>query len=777
MKRFSEAVFLLVVLVCIGMGSSADTGTVPLSVKSGDYTVRNDPSGVLLIMTDCGYLCEPGKPLLPLKTLVLGLPPGAELSSIEGHGLNPRIITENMFLQPAPPVKPAIEQMFPALSTATQKQWKEQVQKSYSSDRPYPDEPIQLISTGSLRQYRYVAMSYTPFSYRPVSGRLTYYPEFKIAVKYTVSETGTECHDTVADNQVQRLFVNSDDIMPLYQTASPGNFPPENGIDFLILTTEELIPAVENAGFCSWKQSLGFTTQIIRVDDPEILASPGADTAEKIRSYLRENYLQWHLKYLLIVGNYDLIPMRYCYPYYLNHTNHAGHPDMWQTAGEVPTDYYYADLSLPDAESWDLDQDGYHGEYIHDAPDFLAEIAVGRIPSNDTDGVHYALEKIIRFEQDTGAWKEQVLHAGAIAYFANENHSGRELSDGAETLNTIEQLYMQDMTVTHFSEQDGLVPSEYPWQPLRYEPFTNAWRTGEYGLVNWSAHGWTDKVGRRVWDWDDGDNVPETGELSSPLFIDLAATLDDDKPSLVFALSCLVGYPEENDWGNMGIDLLTDPQYGAAAGVVSSSRIGWVSYGGGSELTVEYNHHLLDNPLGQRTYGEAVYDSKYYMNQYFTSHHYADYWNLYSFNLYGDPSLIREGTAPQPTPTPEPVELGVQLDMPGTEFLPGDTFFCNAVTSNPGEPILSVKLFVAMDLGIGTYWFWPGWKECPPDVDYMVFDLETGVSIQSVLEPFVWPKGAGTFSDARFIAAMIDESGAGIVGNIDTVSFGWSESP
>ena len=39
----------------------------------------------------------------------------------------------------------------------------------------------------------------------------------------------------------------------------------------------------------------------------------------------------------------------------------------------VPTDSYYADLSLSDAESWDLDGDTYYGEHGDDAPDFLAD--------------------------------------------------------------------------------------------------------------------------------------------------------------------------------------------------------------------------------------------------------------------------------------------------------------------------------------------------------------------------------------------------------------------
>jgi hypothetical protein len=165
-------------------------------------------------------------------------------------------------------------------------------------------------------------------------------------------------------------------------------------------------------------------------------------------------------------------------------------------------------------------------------------------------------------------------------------------------------------------------------------------------MVNWYAHGWSSEVAQKIWSWDDGDAVPETSnpnEMSWPVFISINSNLDDDYPSILFALSCMVGYPEPNAWGNLGIDLLTEPSYGASAGIVSGTRLVWVSTGGGEQHCYEFNRYLLNGPGGPEKLGEALYNSEFYCSQTYNWNHYAEYWDLFTFNLYGDPALERGG--------------------------------------------------------------------------------------------------------------------------------------
>jgi len=134
--------------------------------------------------------------------------------------------------------------------------------------------------------------------------------------------------------------------------------------------------------------------------------------------------------------------------------------------------------------------------------------------------------------------------------------------------------------------------------------------------------------------------------MSYPNIISTSSYLDDDYPSLVFVVSCLVGYPEPNAWGNLGVDLLTKPSFGPSAGIVSGSRVIWVSLGGGELLSYEFNHYLIDGPGGPEKIGNALYDSKFFCNQNYSWDHYSEYWNMFTYNLYGDPALKREGIEP-----------------------------------------------------------------------------------------------------------------------------------
>ena len=442
--------------------------------------------------------------------------------------------------------------------------------------------------------------------------------------------------DKVEKNDYNYLGLPQDQLMQTY--------------DYVIITDDDLIDSITSSGFIDWKESNGFNLKIVSITDSEITSQQGNDLAEKIRNFLRQYYLEWGINYVLIVGNYEKIPMRYCYPDPNNHRF-----DIFDyTAGEVPTDYYYADLSSSDADSWDLDGDGYYGEFGEDDPDFEPEVAVGRIPTKNAARITYTLEKTIAFEQDTSNWKTSALNAGAFFYFTNQNNNGRPSMDGAVLSYYIEQDLMDGWTVSHYSEQEGLETSEYDWPALNQNSFISDWKNGQYSIVNWQGHGWTNRVAHCVWSSDDGDDVPEDSEISWPNFISTNSDLDDDYPSIVTAVSCYVGCPEIYSVSNLGIDLLTNPSIGAAVGVVASARspygsIGWSpsNPGGSDSIIYEFNKNMIVN---QQRVGDALYNSKYYCNYNYGWNEYYEYIDVYTFNLYGDPSLVLQGIDVQGTP-------------------------------------------------------------------------------------------------------------------------------
>ncbi|PNX53682.1 MAG: hypothetical protein BV458_03235 [Thermoplasmata archaeon M9B2D] len=427
--------------------------------------------------------------------------------------------------------------------------------------------------------------------------------------------------------------------------------------DYVIITAENLYNAITSSTFIGWKTLIGHTVTIINITDSEITSQNGQDLPEKIRNFLRLNYQEAGITYALLVGDHATIPMRYCYP---DPTNHRFDIFDW-TSGEVPTDYYYADLSMSDADSWDLDGDGYYGEYGQDAPDFFPEIYVGRIPTSITSRITYTLNKITSFEQDTTEWKTNALNAGAFFYFTNEDYSGHPAMDGAKLSYYIETDTMTNWSISHYSEQQGLETSVYPWPALSESAFTSDWRNGQYSIVNWQGHGWTNRAARKIWSWDDGDNVPEASEISWIDFININSYLDDDYPSIITAESCYVGCPEPAPGGNLGIDLLTNPSMGASIGVIASARspygsLDWPTNPGGSDSIIyEFNRFLIND---SKAVGEALYDAKYYCNLHYGWDHYAEYLDMYTFNLFGEPSLVLGGITVENLPPDTPTITG-----------------------------------------------------------------------------------------------------------------------
>lgn len=173
--------------------------------------------------------------------------------------------------------------------------------------------------------------------------------------------------------------------------------------------------------------------------------------------------------------------------------------------------------------------------------------------------------------------------------------------------------------------------------------------------------------------------------------------LEDDYPSIIFAVSCNVGRPEDTGYGNFGIDLITNPSLGASVGVVSATRGAWIARNWPSEpgltesICYEFNRFLINGPEGPEKVGDALYDAKHYCNLNYSRDSFIEYWNLFCFNLYGEPALDRHASLAGVVDPPEQdLRQGITLEhaMPN----PSDG---NAVIRfglpEPGDISLSVQ--------------------------------------------------------------------------------------
>lgn len=121
-------------------------------------------------------------------------------------------------------------------------------------------------------------------------------------------------------------------------------------------------------------------------------------------------------------------------------------------------------------------------------------------------------------------------------------------------------------------------------------------------------------------------------------------------------------------------------------------------------------------------------------------------------------------------------DIEVDLRMPGSLFGPGSPCYLDLEIGNPSNAVSGASVFVALTVGTGDFWFYPGWVHYPPDVAMMTRDID-GHSQESlsILPVFIWPSGTGEFSGAQFLAAIVH--GGDLVSNLDEITFGWSETP
>ncbi|RLF38572.1 MAG: hypothetical protein DRN12_08235 [Thermoplasmata archaeon] len=403
--------------------------------------------------------------------------------------------------------------------------------------------------------------------------------------------------------------------------------------NYVIITLPEFESAL--ASFRTWKESIGYSVKVVTTS--WIYSHyTGRDLEEKIRNFLIDKYNEWKINYVLIVGSRDKIPMRLCYPL----PSHEGYDP-------TPTDYYYADLT----GDWDSDKDGYFGEYQQDNVDFCPEIYVGRIPADNVDKIQNICRNIINFESDNGAWKKNVLLLAAIIFYENQTMVGYKWhrSDGATLMEKCRNDIFEPngFNSTSMYEKEGIRPSIYKYDyPINHSNVLSEWKKG-YGIVNMLGHASNLQIGRLVWNYDDGNNVPEYPEEVEYIdFLQYAdgRSLTTEKPPIVFTSGCYQLWSSTN----MGRYFMEN---GAAVAFIGSTGGSWYNIsliwnderdGGTYSINYYFFYYLINR---DQKCGNALYNSKvYYYNHFMFTENKPEwifrcYDNLYGFNLYGDPSL------------------------------------------------------------------------------------------------------------------------------------------
>jgi len=241
----------------------------------------------------------------------------------------------------------------------------------------------------------------------------------------------------------------------------------------------------------SWKTSTGMHTALAIMESMNA-SFDGVDAPARIKRGIE----MWHrtcgVKYVLLVGDCDIFPIRYIHLDGLAQTA-AGlnSSDVLYSA----CDLYYADLY--DAHGyfhdWDADLNGHYGELWggwmmkHAGPinrdrlDMFPDIAVGRVPASNVSEVWNYVEKVVSYETHAAGsdWLQKALVVNTDPDLALFNSLSKQIGGN---------LTAEGFAVTSFYEADP----DNPPRPYRDRPsssvINNEINYGK-GFVNFAGHG------------------------------------------------------------------------------------------------------------------------------------------------------------------------------------------------------------------------------------------------------------------------------------------------
>jgi hypothetical protein len=606
MKRVPVTLVILLVFTAPVLGSVVEhtyTFDSPQVVAVGDYHFVH--------LDECYPLGKIGHPTLPFRSVELLLPPGEAVSWVEIEKSDPVTLPGTLRLFPQQPVRPTSS---PALGTLVIDQ------PTYESDVALPRDSAFPFRTQYANGLAIAVGCFTPVTYIPRSGMVTYYRTVVVQVHTEGTDESRRSLEMLPASQ-RRLQsaaapVHNPEVLNLY-SAEPEL---EGEYDYLIITKatyeDDFQPLVD------FYDRRGIRT---RVKTVEFINSnyAGDDTAERVRACITDEYQNRGIQWVLLGGDADgehdnpsgkIVPYRglYCIVY---------SSDIYED-DHIPADCYYAGLD----GNWNADGDNRWGEPGEE--DFYGEVSVGRAPLDSEAEIATFITKTIRYQSApvTGEVRNVLL-------------LGEYLWDDPLTWGGD---YMDELvgfcTNNGFTTQG--VPPSYSIQKL-YDK-TTGWdmydlmaevNTGTH-LINHLGHAntWYDM---KMWDTD----VTDANFLNDGI---------THSYCIVYTQGCLAGafdnyYGEWYSDDCISEDMLDIDNFAVA--VISNSRYGWFTEGSTNGPSQHYHREFIDALFGEgiTTVGAANRRSKDETvpfvdlpDEYEPGAH---RWCFYCSNLLGDPVM------------------------------------------------------------------------------------------------------------------------------------------
>lgn len=614
MKHFS-----LLLTILLGFYNLSKAGVLEYTYSFQNPVVKAVGEYQILNFENTTVMGNTGEPGLPYQEIVLLLPPGEELEKFEIDRFGKTEIQGFFKLYPVQQVRPV------SFGESGKFECKQEI---YNQNALYPSKFYAKPETNFFRGHGIVTGAITPVEYMPASGVLYYYNKIKVKI-YTkqVNNKALVLQMVKTDANTQNVLkqtVHNYDVALQYSGMQNKN----DKYDILVVTSQSLKPAF--ASLLQEYMRRGYAAKLFTTDEIGQMAT-GADVQDKIRNFIRDQYINCNIKHVVLGGDNELVPARgfYC----------QVQSSSLMEDSNIPADLYYSALD----GNWNTDGDNKWAEPEED--DLFPDVSVGRIPASDATDLASMIHKTLSYQNTPveneldkvllvgeKLWDNPVTWGGQYLDLLIGRHTDNGYTTtGIPASDPIEKLYDRDL------------PSEWTASTLRQK--MNSGKS----FVHHVGHSNYNYVMRMY-----------NSDITNQNFSGLNGTTHNY--TLIYTHGCICGAFDENDC--IAEEMLKINNL--AVGFIGNSRYGWFNEGQ-TEGPSPHLHREFINALytmKENHIGAAHMISKIKSAPWIEADGQwepgAIRWVFYDCNVLGDPSLQIWTKAPLNITVsyPEVVHLG-----------------------------------------------------------------------------------------------------------------------
>jgi len=526
-------------------------------------------SGLVKILAHEGIFAEePGYPALPsyVKTYILD---GA-LNKVDFEVLEAETLRLNNTIEPQP--EPAIlslplkhKDICPMNSSV------------YGVDNFYPKTPVKVIRVKSDKNTSLLELKIYSLQYNPIKNLVIIIKKIMVNIDYTPVKS----EKNISRKLVENLAFDVGSTTPLYIIVTPDSF-------------KSYFEPLRK-----WREQCGMRAKIVSLEYIES-NYPGRDAAERLRNYIKANYEDTLLIFVVLGGDEGIVPSRIAFAMDCE----AGfHPEE----NDIRADLYFSDMD----GDWDRDGDGIFGE-LEDSIDMYPDVFVGRIPVHNGQDVQNFVNKILNYEKEpTLDYIDHYLFLGMVLW-------QDPFTDAGIHKDRIDSLY-----IPHYISVEKL------YETLGNETHSNVMAALNHGrhIINHDGHGWYSGM------WLNNSD-PVQSYLSRT---DMDNLSNGSRYSILYSIGCWVG---AFDFDCIAEHFINSRSGGGVA-IIANSRYGWGSpgnpgFGYSDKLDDQFFKHMFEDK--NKEIGIVLSKSKADFVPYAQDLN-VFRWVEYEINLMGDPAM------------------------------------------------------------------------------------------------------------------------------------------